>query len=152
MFSEESQCSSYKVILALYPACIMGNAKANGNIITSHTLKLVLRCRAKWVAPRNKDTAGTLTATFPLWSLLDWTGPPCSWTCAFPSCGGDRSTHPANGITAERWRCWAVTHHDPSVFSLVFFFLYDFIIFPPRHARFHLPVRGHNDCAIKMVP
>lgn len=70
MFSEESQCSSYKVSLALYPACIMGNAKANGNIITSHTLKVVLRCQAKRVAPRNKDTVPTLTATFPLWKAL----------------------------------------------------------------------------------
>lgn len=70
MFSEESQCSSYKVSLALYPACIMGNAKANGNIITSHALTLVPGCRAKRVAPWSEGAAGTLAAALALWNLL----------------------------------------------------------------------------------
>lgn len=55
------------------PCMHNGNAKANGNIITSHALKLVLRCQAKRVAPRNKDTVGDLTATSPLWKAA--TGP-----------------------------------------------------------------------------
>lgn len=122
MFSEESQCSSYKVSLALYPACIMGNAKANGNIITSHTLKVVLRCQAKRVAPRNKDTVATLTATFPLWKALKRAT--LQLDLSFTLIWGHLSTPSSSSQWDYSWKVARAGDHAPWPVRFGFFFFF----------------------------